>query len=763
MRALFILYGAPGSGKTTLVHDLGVEDLTIGFDQFRKLFCPTVPCYEKHEAKAGRTLRIRSDDEAHIIKATMNALDSRMAAGSTVFFDATSLHVKDQKNLMKKAARYGYACHLIDVQGNQPLDLLLRRNEYRGEARLDQTILTTMWELGAQKNIDPNLPVISGNTDDIEAAIADITATPVVTSDRFVVVGDVHSCSQPLHEAVVQQDTPDTHWVFVGDLFDRGPDPVGVWNIVQNLLSQQRATVVTGNHELNLRAINNHTTTQRHTDTRETRDAFISEGIYAAEQTAFVNATVPAVFLYPNKQGTAPVPRLVTHGGVGRLTSMNLRHDLLHVTDAECIYGLGYRNKTYRAKSSYDFEKIALDGRQFHGHRNGEIGGTPIDAVRDQGTGEVICLESGVASGKTMSIAVYNANSDSTEIIQYADGVDPARAAHFSMSPESRRHLRETQPDLLAMMKQASNVTVKPITDITDAHIVACNFTKEAFRSGEWDAASIHARGLFIDENSEKIVARGYEKFFHIDEEPGRSLDDWTDTVTTSYPIRFVKKFNGYLALVSSVAGKLTVFSKSGITDYSAFAEKILRSTLDNNQCEQLRGMLERTNTTAAFEVIAHNDTHPITEEGPDRLVLLDCIRNEPLFATNDSIATGIAHRFNIDTAKTIATAETPEQFMEMLDDAKSRNDEGVVVIDKNGYRSKIKADNYANRKAARGALERFWHGKAPDLGPQFTELQNAAHQQGLLHAILRGAFTVTGVDGTKRFDLAGFFDALED
>lgn len=763
MRALFILYGAPGSGKSTLTENLGVSHLTIGFDQMRDLFCPVVPCAEDPCAEYhtrgedGVTRRVRPEDDKAVVAATHAALRSRMAAGATVFFDATSLAVPAQKKLTALAKTYGHTCYLIDVQGDTGLDTLLERNRRRTH-RISDEILAGMHAQGAEKNFAEGLEVISGDTELISERIRQITATPRLHAERVIVVGDVHSCSEPLTQARLAHDTPETHWVFVGDLFDRGPDPVGVWNTVNGLLAEGRATVVTGNHELNLRAINNHTATNRFHDTVVTRNMLLNYGIYAGEQTDFVNATVPAVIVNDTY--------LVTHGGVGRPTASHLTGGtgLLDVTDAECVYGHSYRAATYRGKSTYDFTDITLAGDQFHGHRNGAVGSDPVDPVRDTGDGQVYCLESGVSTGKKMSIAVCEGDpapgSDQITLHTFDDGVDPVRAAHFATPVQQR-------PDpmaLLETMRTADNVTVKDLSGSAEGldGIVACNFTATAFRAGDWNDASVHARGLFLDTADGSVVARGYEKFFHIGENPGRDMTAWQDTSVTSYPVTTVKKFNGYLALVASVKGRLQVFSKSGVTDYSRFADRLLTEQIGETGREQLRAMLERTATTAVFEVIADADTHPITEAGPDRLALLDCVRNCAQFATDDNIARGIASRFSIETPEVIGVAEDPGQFNDLVTSISTRDDEGAVLIDAAGYRGKVKADDYSLRKGARGALERFWRGKADDLGPRFAELGNRANTHGLLYRVRAGDFTVTGVDGQSRFDLAGFFDTLE-
>jgi hypothetical protein len=60
---------------------------------------------------------------------------------------------------------------------------------------------------------------------------------------RTLFVGDVHGCSGPLR-ALIAQARPD-RLILLGDLFAKGPDPAGVWDIIR----EYRAESVMGNHD----------------------------------------------------------------------------------------------------------------------------------------------------------------------------------------------------------------------------------------------------------------------------------------------------------------------------------------------------------------------------------------------------------------------------------------------------------------------------------------------------------------------------------
>lgn len=68
---------------------------------------------------------------------------------------------------------------------------------------------------------------------------------------RTLAIGDVHGCLEELKEllAAARYVEGEDRLVFVGDLVDRGPDPVGVVREVRRLSSHGDVLTVMGNHE----------------------------------------------------------------------------------------------------------------------------------------------------------------------------------------------------------------------------------------------------------------------------------------------------------------------------------------------------------------------------------------------------------------------------------------------------------------------------------------------------------------------------------
>lgn len=70
---------------------------------------------------------------------------------------------------------------------------------------------------------------------------------------KLFVLSDVHSFYEPMMAALEKNgfdiNNPDHHIVVCGDLFDRGPDAVKMFEFVKEMTEKDRLTYVCGNHE----------------------------------------------------------------------------------------------------------------------------------------------------------------------------------------------------------------------------------------------------------------------------------------------------------------------------------------------------------------------------------------------------------------------------------------------------------------------------------------------------------------------------------
>lgn len=201
------------------------------------------------------------------------------------------------------------------------------------------------------------------------------------------------------------------------------------------------------------------------------------------------------------------------------------------------------------------------------------------------------------------------------------------------IAAERRQAKREATVgnDTNLLNEMASNELVR-VKESGVPGVVACNFTRKAFYKGAWDEQTVRARGLFLDKNTGKVVARGYDKFFNVGQSgaPATIRDLAEEAAKSGNPVVHLRrKYNGFLAIVACVGGNLTVLSKSGITAYSREAERILRAQIGDAGCERLRRVLADNNLSATFECISKRDPHMVYYT-KDEMIFLDFIHNAP-------------------------------------------------------------------------------------------------------------------------------------
>lgn len=241
--------------------------------------------------------------------------------------------------------------------------------------------------------------------------------------------------------------------------------------------------------------------------------------------------------------------------------------------------------------------------------------------------------------------------------------------------------------------------------------ISSFNFTNKAFWKGHWDNETVKARGLFIDTDRNEIVARGYDKFFTLEEHKCLQL-----ACDLKYPIEISRKENGYLGLFSVTKdGKPFFASKS--TNQGWFAnefERILRDKLGNN-LNDLIALAANENLTFVFEVISMDDPHIIAYNHDD-VVLLDIIYNRINFACCEyrNLAR-VAKSFDLSVREKPVVVYNDTELIQQMQFADEDKTEGFVAHDANGFMFKYKSYYYRYWKNLRGILAQLWAGKQPE------------------------------------------------
>lgn len=412
MRKVFLMRGASGSGKDTLIDQWGVRANTIGYDMMRDLFGTTVHSFD------GATNSLTSRVQRDVVETVQRAVEARMHNGETLFISNTNISTRDLRTWVDLAHRHGYKVFAVNVQGDLTDEELLARNDVRPERdRVETGVILSM----AARYRD-HRETVEGVT---YITPADVPAHLWVGTqdasdyDEVIVIGDIQGCGEALtrlFDEVGSFEDRNRLFVFVGDLFDRGPTPL----LVHDLLTRPRHNVVLveGNHERSVRETL--TGVREYRASKETVRA-VTGGGSAKSLMNLINRGVPFyAFEFGGKT------RWVTHAGIDpAVLDGKVEGDSYHVglvPNRDFMIGTGHRGDGYRNVGTYNDFSEKLDvltsqsdlvDVQYFGHRNDAYGRDPLsyESIRP--------LESEVEQGEVLT-AVVISKDGSERLVQVA-------------------------------------------------------------------------------------------------------------------------------------------------------------------------------------------------------------------------------------------------------------------------------------------------------------------------------------------------------
>ena len=238
MRTLLLLRGAPGSGKSTWIQENHLEQYTLEADSFRQLISnPTL-------TEAGDQ-RITIDSDGLAWKLLLYALELRMRRGDFTIIDATHSSRSMFRAYKELIEKYRYSVFYKNFECS--LEELLHRNETRPEhKRIPTNHVHRRHALIATNDIPPSVKEIHN--------ISEIDNYYTMNVDRYKdinVIGDIQGCYTVLMDAL-SDFNPETLYIFVGDLLDRGIENDQVLNWALEHAKDPNVIFIRGNHDIYL-------------------------------------------------------------------------------------------------------------------------------------------------------------------------------------------------------------------------------------------------------------------------------------------------------------------------------------------------------------------------------------------------------------------------------------------------------------------------------------------------------------------------------
>ena len=678
MRTLLLLRGIQASGKSTWIKENNLEPYTLSADNIRLNIANPV----------------LTEDGSYEISQKYNKvtwellykyLEMRMQNGDFTIIDATHSDLKLLNKYKDLASTYKYTMYCLEF--DVPLEEALKRNKERDNYKyVPERVIERTYET-IKKN--EKLPSALKKIESIDEIINFYTAD-VNQYEKVVIIGDIHSCAEPLKE-VLKDFNEETLYIFVGDYFDRGIQPVETFNIMLDLLEKPNVILIEGNHEEKsmkkfIYDEEKYTKSFEETTLLPLLKEYDVNYVRASLKKIYKKLRQCFAFEFRGKKF------LCTHGGLPLVPKLTL------VSAKEMIHGVGKYETEIGEIYSENYKKGLCQGFiQVHGHRgvnDGQFSYCLEDRVEFGGELKVLTIDNEGKIKKTgIKNSVYN------------------KGLKLPMSGAVEKVEFNTANELINEMIRHQFITVKEC----EHNLISLNFNREAFNKKKWNDLTIKARGLFVDKDSGEVKIRSYNKFFNFGE---RHVNLGYLKKYATYPIRAFKKYNGFLGLASVVNNEIVLTSKSVTSGKYKDIFQDIWNKVESEVRELLKQTMIENNCTAVFEVVSPEYDPHIIKYDKEHLYLLDFIENKLDLDTHnidlefsENLMKKVEFSSDLLTKKEELTRleNYDELYNFLADKEKSLEEfEGYVLCDNSGFMFKFKLPYYNLWKTRRAWLERY-------------------------------------------------------
>ena len=698
MRTLLLLRGIQASGKSTWIKENNLEPYTLSADNIRLNIANPV----------------LTEDGSYEISQKYNKvtwellykyLEMRMQNGDFTIIDATHSDLKLLNKYKDLANTYKYTMYYLEF--DVPLEEALKRNKERDNYKyVPERVIERTYE--TIKN-NEKLPSALKKIESIDEIINFYTAD-VNQYEKVVIIGDIHSCAEPLKEAL-KDFNEETLYIFVGDYFDRGIQPVETFNIILDLLEKPNVILIEGNHEEKsmkkfIYDEEKYTKSFEETTLLPLLKEYDVDYVRASLKKIYKKLRQCFAFEFRGKKF------LCTHGGLPLVPKLTL------VSAKEMIHGVGKYETEIGEIYSENYKKGLCQGFiQVHGHRgvnDGQFSYCLEDRVEFGGELKVLTIDNEGKIKKTgIKNSVYN------------------KGLKLPMSGAVEKVEFNTANELINEMIRNQFINVKEC----EHNLISLNFNREAFNKKKWNDLTIKARGLFVDKDSGEVKIRSYNKFFNFGE---RHVNLGYLKKYATYPIRAFKKYNGFLGLASVVNSEVVLTSKSVTSGKYKDIFQDIWNKVESEVRELLKQTMIENNCTAVFEVVSPEYDPHIIKYDKEHLYLLDFIENKLDLDTHNidlefsvNLMKKVEFSSNLLTKKEelIRLENYDELYNFLAEKEKSLEEfEGYVLCDNSGFMFKFKLPYYNLWKTRRAWLERYRSALAKGKKVEVTEKDEHRH-----------------------------------
>lgn len=698
MRTLLLLRGIQASGKSTWIKENNLEPYTLSADNIRLNIANPVLLEDGSYEISQKYNKVTWE-------LLYKYLEMRMQNGDFTIIDATHSDLKLLNKYKDLTSTYKYTMYCLEF--DVPLEEALKRNKERDNYKyVPERVIERTYE--TIKN-NEKFPSALKKIESIDEIINFYTAD-VNQYEKVVIIGDIHSCAEPLKE-VLKDFNEETLYIFVGDYFDRGIQPVETFNIMLDLLEKPNVILIEGNHEEKsmkkfIYDEEKYTKSFEETTLLPLLKEYDVDYVRASLKKIYKKLRQCFAFEFRDKKF------LCTHGGLPLVPKLTL------VSAKEMIHGVGKYETEIGEIYSENYKKGLCQGFiQVHGHRgvnDGQFSYCLEDRVEFGGELKVLTIDNEGKIKKTgIKNSVYN------------------KGLKLPMSGAVEKVEFNTANELINEMIRHQFITVKEC----EHNLISLNFNREAFNKKKWNDLTIKARGLFVDKDSGEVKIRSYNKFFNFGE---RHVNLGYLKKYATYPIKAFKKYNGFLGLASVVNNEVVLTSKSVTSGKYKDIFQDIWDKVENEVRELLKQTMIENNCTAVFEVVSPEYDPHIIKYDKEHLYLLDFIENKLDLDTHnidlefsEKLMKKVEFSSDLLTKKEELTRleNYDELYNFLAEKEKSLEEfEGYVLCDNSGFMFKFKLPYYNLWKTRRAWLERYRSALAKGKKVEVTEKDEHRH-----------------------------------
>lgn len=665
MRILLLLRGAAGCGKSTWIKNNGLKPYTLSADDIRLLCQSPIMQVDGTEA-------ISQSNDKFVWNTLFKLLEIRMMHGEFTVIDATNSKTSEMNRYKEMCKTYRYRIYCVDFT-DMPIEEVKRRNANREPLkRVPEEVIDKMYSRFNTQKIPSGIKAIKPDQLDT------IWMKPLDLSEYRTIhhIGDIHGCNTVLQKYLSENGDirDDEFYIFCGDYIDRGIENVEVLKYLISIMNRNNVLLLEGNHEKWLQIYGHDGIGHSKEFELITRPQLEGSNIRKKDIRRFYDRLAQCAY-YKYDDNIF----LVTHGGLSKIPD-----NLSMVATNQMIKGVGGYKEAEDV--AYTFSRTMPDNvYQIHGHRN--VKSLPIQNDR------VFNLEGHVEFGGCLRCVQVrhdgiHAFEIKNDVFKSPDEINQDKAiTHSSVA------------DDILMLRSNEYIKEKKYGNIS-----SFNFNSQAFYNKAWDEQTIKARGLYIDTDKCRVAARGYSKFFNINERPETKFDMLKYKLR--FPVTAYVKENGFLGIVSynEYTDDLFITTKSNPEgDYAKWLKDMLYKKVSKENLDMMKEYIKEHNVSFVFECVDMEHDPHIIEYPESKLYLLDIIYNDMEFKKYDfntlcylSNKFGLIHK---EKAYEISTwQEFFDWYQEILDndyEYKGQKIEGFVIEDSVGYMTKVKLYYY--------------------------------------------------------------------